>query len=196
MKDRRPTLITGGIGSGKSYVSRVLRLKGFKVYDCDLRAREIMNSSLEIRAAIAGELGEECVNPDGSLHRPRIAERVFGSDGARKWLNSLVHGHVRRDIEAWLEENAREKRLFIETAIPTTSRILEMCREVWIVVCIEEERIRRVVERDGITPEQAKARIEAQQGEYEAIPQRISRRVVNNEDEPLLPQIENLLREF
>ena len=67
--------ITGGIGSGKSVVSRVLRTRGFMVYDCDYEARRIMDTNGELKQLILKRLGKECIATDGSLQRAIIAER-------------------------------------------------------------------------------------------------------------------------
>ena len=72
--------ITGGIGAGKSVVSRMLRLKGYPVYDCDSRAKVLMEESAYILTSLKSRLGEECVLESGELNRAQIAERVFSCE--------------------------------------------------------------------------------------------------------------------
>lgn len=192
MNPGRIIIITGGIGSGKSVVSRILREKGVFVYDCDYRARQIMDSSGEIREAIRSYLGDDCVSDDGRLCRPRIAEHVFSDAEKRRWLNSLVHGRVRDDI---LAEAARIGDILVETAIPASSGLTEMADSIWLVTCPGEERLRRITARDGVDAGTAIRRIEAQRSEYDSLPSRLTREIVNDGCTPLLPQIDIILEE-
>lgn len=152
--------ITGGIGSGKSVVSRILRLRGCSVYDCDLRARELMERDEELKQELAEHFGEDAISSDGTINRAYIAERVFGNDTERLWLNTLVHGRVREDI-------LREQPQFVESAIMKSSGLDAMCSEIWLVTADEETRLDRVAKRDGVEREHCRRRMEAQQGEYE-----------------------------
>ena len=153
----RCTLICGGIGSGKSVVARTLRLKGYDVYDCDLEARRIMDGSPLIRSAIAEKLGAECLNADGTLCRPAIAAKVFASDEQRLWLNSLVHHHVADDIRCWLHDAASGKRRFVETAIPVTSGLTDICNDIWLVTCPDSVRVERSLAATTALPLRRKA---------------------------------------
>ena len=94
------TLITGGIGSGKSVVSRICRLRGYEVYDTDYEAKRIMDHDAKIRHAITSRWGSAAVFPDGSLNRKHIASVIFADDQERLWLNALVHSAVRKELEA------------------------------------------------------------------------------------------------
>lgn len=157
--------ITGGIGAGKSVVSRILRLQGYEVYDCDLEAKRLMDGSEEVRRALAGRWGED-IYREGRLDRPRVAEIVFGDAGEKRWLDTLVHGLVRDHLKGWMaERDVAGKRLFVESAILYGSGLAEMCSEVWLVTAPLELRLRRVEERSGLSPDKALARINAQMPE-------------------------------
>lgn len=184
--------IAGGIGCGKSVVSRMLTAMGHKVYDSDSRAKRLMDDSDEIKKAIASGICREAITPDNQIDRRRLASVVFSDKKKLDLLNSIVHSAVRDDISKWQKENPREK-LWVESAIIYESGISEMVDEVWDVTAPEEVRIRRVVKRNGLSPEEVKQRIEAQ-----AItvtnPHRRVFTLLNDGTQPLLPQVLNLLR--
>ena len=159
--------ICGGIGSGKSVVSRILRLRGEPVYDCDLEAKRIMDSSAEVLVALNKRYGDAVCPYGGPILRPELARRVFASDEERLWINSLVHRLVREDVEKWHAARMAEGygRCFVESAIIATSGLAAMCDEIWLVTASEEVRIARIMQRDSLSEEAIKSRISAQQEE-------------------------------
>ena len=86
--------INGGIGSGKSVVSRIVTVMGYPVYDCDAQARQLMDSSDEIKAAISAGIHHACIK-DGQIDRAMLASIVFEDKEKLAILNSIVHGAVR-----------------------------------------------------------------------------------------------------
>lgn len=124
--------ICGGIGSGKSVVCRIVAAMGHEVYDCDSRAKEIMDCSAEIKNAIACRVHREAIAPDGSIDRRRLGEIVFSDAEALARLNSIVHAAVREDLALWAARRPG-KLLFVETAILYQSGLDAMVDEVWDV---------------------------------------------------------------
>ncbi len=185
--------ITGGIGSGKSVVSSILRSLGYEVYDCDSRAKIIVDSDDEIKAKLVSEIAPDCVDSEGNVRRDRVAEIVFANPDALNRLNLLTHAAVRDDIrrQAAISEN---NPLFVETAILYQSELDLMVDEVWVVKAPEELRIGRVMERNGLEREQVIARIESQDGYKPQRRHAVVRELVNDEILPLLPQVEELLK--
>lgn len=159
--------ICGGIGSGKSVVSRILRLRGEVVYDCDLEAKRIMDTSDEVLAALHSRYGDAVCRVGGPICRPELARRVFGSDVERLWLNSLVHRLVKEDVELWHAAMMAEGRgrCFVESAILASSGLADMCDEVWLVTASEATRIARIRERDLLDEEDVRNRILSQHEE-------------------------------
>ena len=159
--------ICGGIGSGKSVVSRILRLRGEPVYDCDLEAKRIMDSSPEVLAALNARYGDPVCPPGGPILRSELARRVFGSDEERLWLNSLVHRLVREDVGRWHAVLTSEghTRCFVESAILASSGLAAMCGEVWVVVAPEDVRVARTMIRDDLSEQAIRARIRSQKEE-------------------------------
>lgn len=163
--------ICGGIGSGKSVVSRILRLRGLSVYDCDLEAKRIMDTSEEVLKALNSRFGDDVCPVNGPIDRRRLAHHVFGNDDHRLWLNSLVHRLVRDDVLVWCdaELESGHKICYVESAILASSGLADLCDEVWIVNAPEEERISRVVGRDGIDADAVRSRIKSQLHELELL---------------------------
>lgn len=184
--------ITGGIGAGKSVVSRILRLKGYRVYDCDSRAKELMTGSEEIIAALRERFGESCVLADGSLDRKLISSRVFSVEEERIWLNRLVHAAVRKDLDIW-RQTGKDTLCFVESAIIATSGLDRMCDSIWLVESPEKLRIRRALGRGGITEKDLMQRIRTQQSEFDMLPPDKTKRISNSGDSSLIGQIEILL---
>ena len=107
--------IIGGIGSGKSVVSQILRVMGFPVYDCDAEAKRLMDNSQKIKSRIVDAFGEESLL-NGQLNRPYLATMVFGHPENLKKLNGIVHPEVHADFEQWVSE-CNADAVFVETAI-------------------------------------------------------------------------------
>ncbi len=159
--------IAGGIGSGKSVVSRILRLRGCAVYDCDFEARRIMESSEGVHEALHKRFGNEVCAVGGPINRPRLAQYVFSSDEHRLWLNSLVHRLVIEDVKAWRKEleNAGAGVCYVESAILASSGLARLCDEIWMVTAPADVRIERVMARNSIDEEHIRKRIHSQQEE-------------------------------
>lgn len=185
--------IAGGIGSGKSVVSRILRLKGHAVYDCDLEAKRIMDNSEEVLTALNSRFGDEVCPAGGPISRPALAEKVFGEEIHRIWLNSLVHRLVREDLAKWeIERKASGAGpCFVESAIMASSGLASLCSEIWIVTAPEETRISRASARDKASAEMIQGRIRSQRREEEMLRSMpIPIRWIDNSGEgPLLPQM-------
>lgn len=185
--------ITGGIGSGKSIVSRVLRQWGFRVYDCDSEAKRIMDTSVEILHLLKDHFGDRVI-AEGKINRAELGKIVFRDDGARKWINELVHEEVIKDILI----NARKSTsiFFVETAIPTTAAFSTFCHRFWLVECPDEIRIERVMARNGLTQEEVRNRINSQAKEFISLPAEKTIRIPNDGETPLLSKICSLTARY
>lgn len=184
--------VAGGIGSGKSVVCRILSAMGYPVYDCDARARIIMDSDAKIKEQIACRIDPQSIMPDGSIDRRRLANIVFGDRCKLEMLNSIVHGAVRADLLKWTAATYSDLA-FVETAILYESGVDRIVDAVWQVVAPQSVRIERVMRRNGMTAQEAVSRIEAQRFKPE---ERHSREhfIDNGGNTPLLRQINMLLQ--
>ena len=183
----------GGIGSGKSVVSRVLRLRGEAVYDCDLEAKRIMDTSEEVLGALHERHGDAVCPKGGPICRPELARRIFGSDEERLWLNRLVHRLVREDVERWHagRMDAGAPRCFVESAILASSGLAAMCDAIWLVETSDDVRISRVKKRDSLTEEAIRSRIRSQQ-EEESLLARIDVPVMTIDNSGAVPLLQDI----
>lgn len=183
--------LTGGIGTGKSTVARILRLRGYEVYDCDLEAKRLMDESPEVRRSLRDRWGEEIYSARGELDRRKVAEYVFADRREKAWLDSLVHGLVRDDVKRWAATRTdySHDTVFVESAILFTSGLADMCQEVWEVTAPLDIRLERVMKRSGLTREQALARIDAQKEEQMICQSRHTLQIDNDGTTPLLDAI-------
>lgn len=187
--------ITGGIGSGKSVVSRMLLAMGYEVYDCDRRARLIVEGSKEILSEIARRISDEVVGEDWTLDRRALAAIVFADSVKLGILNEITHGAVRRDLASWRDSHEVCGRpLFVETAILYQSGLDRMVDRVWEVTAPMETRIMRVMSRDGIDRAGVESRI-ASQSNAGFRPHYDVREIVNDGNTPVLSRVLRLLAE-
>lgn len=184
--------IAGGIGSGKSIVSQILRVMRFKVYDCDKEARALMDHDEEMKSRIERMIAADVILADRTIDRRRLAEIVFADEMMLATLNSIVHEAVREDIMRWKQANAGERFLWVESAIIYESGIDRMVDEVWEVTAPVDLRVERVMARNSISRDQVMERIEAQsRTDFE--PHRCVKTIVNDGIAPVLPQVLRLL---
>lgn len=159
----RITALTGGIGAGKSTIARVLRTWGYPVYDCDSRARCIMDEDDGIKRRIAEEIDLETV-VDDIIDRAKLSEIVFSDKEKLSRLNSIVHAAVRADLRRWAAESDSD-RVFVETAILYSSGLCHDINNELRVTASVETRIERVMRRNGFSRSHIEARIASQAAE-------------------------------
>ena len=181
--------ITGGIGSGKSTVCRLLADMGVPVYESDARAKALMNDSEALRTALIEAFGEECYNAEG-LNRPYLASRVFGDAEALAQLNAIVHPAVREDFRAWADVQS-SRYVVLESAILFEAGFENEVDTTLAVLAPLEERVRRTAERDGVDRESVLKRI-AHQISDEELHRRANRTLVNLRMDYLESDVEQL----
>ena len=149
--------ITGGIGSGKSYVARWLtRQYQIPVYDCDREAKRLMTSDV-LRPALIDLLGSDVYLPDGQLNKPLLADYVFRDAAHQAAINAIVHPEVKNDFRRWAD--ARGGLVAIESAILVEAGFTDVVDVLIAVEAPLDLRLQRVAQRDGATPAQTSARI-------------------------------------
>lgn len=187
----RLTGISGGIGSGKSVIARILRIKGFPVFDCDLEAQYIMDCDENIHRQLCEHIHSKAVR-EGKVDRRLISSIVFNDKSRLAKLNGIVHNAVFERLARWVK-NHDDHRIFVESAIMVSSGLIELVAEEWYVTAPTDLRINRVIKRSGLDRTQVMARI-ASQAEEERAVAGITRRIIHNDNEhPLLPQINQLI---
>lgn len=153
--------ITGGIGSGKSVVARIMETMGVPVYDCDSRAKALMVGDVCIVKELKRMFGPECYESDGSLNRKYLASRIFVDECNTKRVNALVHPVVKGDFEAWA--NAQNCPVVaVETALLYESGMVDIVDKVLVVWASKETAISRTMSRSGMSRQQVISRMEKQ----------------------------------
>ncbi|MDD5787849.1 MAG: dephospho-CoA kinase [Bacteroidales bacterium] len=147
--------ITGGIGSGKSHICRLLQKHGIDIYDCDAAAKRIVATSEKVRRQLQECVGMEVFHTDGSLNKPMLAEFLLKSDENTAIVNHIVHPAVAEDF-------VQSGKQWMECAILFSSGFNRLVDRVVCVTAPLEVRLDRIVKRDGITREKAREWIDKQ----------------------------------
>lgn len=188
--------LTGGIGTGKSFVADGLRKAGYPVYNSDREAQRIIHDNPCVRSQIELLFGSDIFKND-RYDKRRVAELVFQEPALLDKLNRIVHPAVAFDFGNWVK-NADAPVVFIESAILYESGFDRLCKAVVCICAPEETRIRRVMQRDGITRGQVVARMHNQAADRTKA-ERADLTVCNDgtqEIETLCLQIQNFCRTF
>lgn len=156
--------ITGGIGSGKSYISTLLREQlNVPVYDCDIEAKRLTDEDKTIQQRLKELVGAH-VYKDGKLQKNILANYLFSDQHHAQNVNAIIHPVVKEDFRKWTEQQKTDV-VAIESAILYESGFDSMVDKILFVDAPKELRIQRVIQRDGCTRQQVEARINMQRAE-------------------------------
>lgn len=155
--------LTGGIATGKSYCLGKFAELGAATLDADRLAREALARGTPGLARVVERFGAGVLLPDGSLNRPALGRIVFADRSARAALEAIVHPEVYRRVGEWFANLPAGTTI----AIADIPLLFETGHEhdfdrVIVVACDPAEQLRRLIERDGLTPDAAQARLDAQ----------------------------------
>jgi dephospho-CoA kinase len=154
--------LTGGIGSGKSEVSRRLASLGAVLIDADAVAREVVEPGTPGLTAVVAEFGEDILLPDGTLDRERLGSIVFADDERRGRLNAIMHPLVGQRMRELVEAAPDDAIVVYDVPLLAENDLAGMYDLVVVVDTPVEEQVRRLTTRRGMTEEAARARIAAQ----------------------------------
>ena len=187
--------ITGGIGSGKSYVCQRLMARGYEVYDCDSAAKRLMRSSPEIRQQLTSLIGPDTYLEvkgergevrEYTLNKKKVAEFLLVSEDNAKAIDAIVHPAVFCDFEA-------SGMKWMESAILYESGAYRLVDKTIVVTAPEEVRIQRVMQRDGISREKVLEWM-ARQLPQEEVRRRADFEIVNDGEANIEQQLNKILR--
>jgi len=183
--------ITGGIGSGKSIVAKILTVIGFPVFDSDTEAKLLMVNNRNVIQQVKEVFGEEAYI-DKQLNRKYLADKIFNNEELKEQLNAIVHPAVRQEFEDW--SNRQDSSLvFNEAAILFEIGRYKDFDYTILVTAPEELRIQRVIDRDKTTRKEVLKRMENQWKDEEK--KALASFVINNDNEELVTlQVESILR--
>lgn len=181
------TAITGGIGSGKSYVCRMLESRGISVYDCDAAAKRLMRTSEKLQQELRQLVGQDVYTSDGQLQKRVLADFLLTSEANKLALNDVIHPTVAEDFLSsgmtWLES-----AILFESGFDRRIRFDR-------IVCVSaprDVRIQRIMRRDNITAEKAAEWIDTQMAQEE-VERRSHFVIVNDGKSDIEQQIDNML---
>jgi dephospho-CoA kinase len=186
--------VTGGIGSGKSYISHLLEDMHIPVYNADNEAKRLTVSDAGIRGELIALLGEE-VYKDGLLNKPLLASYLFSDPAHVLQINSIIHPRVRKDFTVWVERQEKCEIVGMESAILYEAGFQDTVDAVIMVYAPVELRIQRAMYRDGASEEQVRARIAAQMDDEEKR-RRADFTVVNDGVQLLIPQLNRIVEQL
>jgi dephospho-CoA kinase len=159
---RRIIGLTGGIATGKSTVSRYIdQTYQIPIIDADLLAREAVNIGSPILNEISLRYGNDILFLDGTLNRKKLGEIIFNNPSEKTWLENQIHPYVRNRIKAKLTE-LKQQVILVVIPLLFESKMTDLVSEIWVVYCSSQEQIKRLMERDQLTLEQATTRIQNQ----------------------------------
>lgn len=183
--------ITGGIGSGKSVVSKILGIMGIPVYDSDTEAKRIMNRDAIVHEKLKKLLGAGVIH-NGQVNTKLLSDYLFGNDRHRKEINGIVHPRVKEDFQQWVLRHKQEKTVAIESAILIEAGFEKEVDFIVMVYAPLEKRIGRVIKRDNATKEKILKRIESQMDENEKL-KKADYIIYNDDEHCLMSQVLNLV---
>ena len=153
--------ITGGIGSGKSFVCHKLEAIGYPVYQCDDAAKQLMQTDPDLRRQLIDLIGTEAYTPNG-LNKPVIAGFLFHSKENARLVDNIVHPAVFRDMQSWYSRQ-QSSVCFVESAILFEAGFHTAMDATVFVYADEEVRIQRAIERDHSDAAHIRSRMAQQQ---------------------------------
>ena len=177
--------ITGGIGSGKSTITKQLCKMGYAIYDTDSEAKRLIVEDIIVRQQIEQLLGKE-VYADGVYQTALVAQRVFADKSLLAQLNAIVHPAVKADILRWVHAINHSTPCFVECAILYQAGFDALCDIVVVVTAPEEIRIERVIARDYSSIDKVRARMRAQNTEQDILR---ADWVINNDGKTPIPTL-------
>lgn len=186
--------LCGGSGSGKGYVGKLLEEKGLACIDTDLLYREVtVRKGKPCLTELCEFFGYGILDSDGELNRKILAEIVFEKNGTKK-LNEITHKHIKIDTLNLIEKYKKEgkKAVVIDAPVLFESSFDKMCDYTVCVIASYEKRLRRILNRDNITEEKAKKRMDSQLSNEELI-SLCDFKIINDDNKDLNEQIDQIL---
>ena len=185
--------ITGGIGTGKSTVAKILVALGYPVYFSDDRAKWLMENNQQLVTELTYLLGELTYVSE-KLNRAYIAEKLFSTPALKEKINALVHPFVRADFKLWVE-NQTQSIVFQESALLVETGAVQLFDALIVVTAPLEDRVKRIQKRDGLNTSEIERRFANQFSDEEKI--KVADFVlINDERSPLLNQVLAVLEQL
>ncbi len=186
--------LTGGIGSGKSYVSLIFKEFNIPIYNSDIEAKKLYYRD-DVKSEMLKYFGNEVYVSSGEIDKKYLSKLIFSDKKALYKVNEIIHPLVKEHFSAWSKIHYDSAYIIKEAAILFESGAYKQLDKVVVVIAPEELRMRRVLARDNIDKKQIKEKMLSQMAESEMI-KRSDFVIINDEKNALLPQINKLHQLF
>jgi dephospho-CoA kinase len=172
--------LTGGIASGKSTVSNMLKEMKMTVIDADVESRKAVQNGEPAYTQIVESFGQEIVLPNGEIDRQKLGSIIFHEEQKRMLLNSIVHPEVRRRMNEKknLAIKAKEKIVILDIPLLFESNLINMVDQTLLVYVDRDIQLNRLMERNQLSKEEAEARIQSQMPLEEKM--KLADKIINN----------------
>ncbi|KEP26655.1 dephospho-CoA kinase [Bacillus zhangzhouensis] len=190
--------LTGGIASGKSTVSQMIKEQGIRVVDADVIAKEAVAKGTPALRQIVQTFGEDVLLPNGELNRQQLGALIFSEEEKRKQLNAIVHPEVRKEMLKQRDEGINHQETFVVLDIPLLfeSQLESLVDRIIVVYTTPELQLSRLMSRNDLSEEEALNRIHSQQPLEEKC-QKADRVIENTKDLAFMrKQLQNILNEW
>ena len=167
--------LTGGTGSGKGFVSERLKKRNAYVMDADKIAHEIIEKDKPAYKEIVDYFGRSILDESGCIIRRKLGDIVFSDSEKLAFLNKCTHKYINMEIMRIIDEvrpqTDKYTAIVIDAPLLAEAGLTDICDDIWVVYADSEVRVKRIMERDSITEEQARNRIASQKTweEYQAL---------------------------
>ena len=194
MKKQIKVGVTGGIGSGKSFICQILQNMGYPIFFSDQTSKHLLAHSPEIIAKVKSLIGQEAYHENGEVNRPFIASKVFSDESLLEKLNHILHPAVRLAFDEWSQEQD-SAIVFNEAAILfETDGYLQLDKNI-LVIAPKQIKIDRILKRESISEQEIEKRMSNQWTDERKIP--LADYIINNnEGAMLVPQINEIIEDI
>ena len=176
--------LTGGIASGKTTVSNILEELGAVVIDADKIARKVVEKDKPALNEIEKYFGREVLSENGELNREKLGNIVFNDAKLLKKLNEITHPYIIKEIVDeinWYKKTYNNRVIILDAALLIEQNLMYLVEEIWLVAAPEEVQLNRLIERGGISMDEARKRMDTQMPlKYK---KRYAHRVIDNSED-------------
>ena len=185
--------ITGGIGSGKTYICQIIEKMGYQVFYSDIEAKKLMSNNIELIKKIKKIIGENAYI-NGEINKPLIRAFLFKNEQNKETLNEIIHPFVFQEFEQW-SKLKKEEIIFNESALLFETGSYKRFDKIILITAPEEVKVNRLIKRDQLIREEIVKRFQAQLDDT-IKKQKADNIIDNNDKELLIPQINKILNEL
>lgn len=183
--------VTGGIGSGKTTVTRLFEALGVVVVDADVIARHSLERGSEALQAVRQRYGQIALQHDGSLNRAWLRAHIFAHPAEKQWLNQLTHPLIRAEIIKQLHA-ATSTYVMLSAPLLIENGLHQLCQRVLVVDVDEATQLQRTAQRDQVNPQQVQAIMQAQASRQQRLAHATEVLDNSGSSADLPPQVEKL----